>query len=57
MELIRDEKLSIGFNKELKSVLNCELKVSDILRVIKNKEQIDENQYKKSREVGSPPNN
>ena len=57
MELIRDEKLSIGFNKELKSVLNCELKVIEILRVIKNKEQIDENQYKKSREVGSQPNN
>ena len=47
------EKLSIDPNKELNFILNCELKVIDILKEIKNKNQINKDIYNKLRPVGS----
>ena len=49
------EKLSIDPSKELNFVLNCEKKVIDILKEIKNKNQIIEDLYNKLRPVGSQP--
>ena len=49
------EKLSIDPNKKLKFVLNCEQKVIDILKEIKNKNQINEDLYNKLSPVGSQP--
>ena len=47
------EKLSIDPNKELNFTLNCEQKVDEILKEIKNKDQINEDLYNKLRPVGS----
>ena len=49
------EKLSIDPNKELIFILNCEQKVIDILKEIKNKNQINEDLYNKLHPVGSQP--
>ena len=49
------EKLSIDPSKELNFVLNCEKKVIDILKEIKNKNQIIEDLYNKLCPVGSQP--
>ena len=49
------EKLSIDLSKELNFILNCEQKVSDILKEIKNKNQTNEDLYKKLHPVGSQP--
>ena len=49
------EKLSIDPDKELNFILNCEQKVIDILKEIKNKNQINEDLYNKLRPVGSQP--
>ena len=47
------EKLSIDPNKELNFILNCGQKVIDILKEIKNKNQIKKDLYNKLRPVGS----
>ena len=48
-------KLSIDPNKELHFTLNCEQKVIDILKDIKNENQINEDLYNKLRPVTSQP--
>ena len=49
------EKLSIDPNKELNFILNCEQIVIDIIKEIKNENQINEDLYNKLRPVGSQP--
>ena len=49
------EKLSIDLSKELNFILNCEQKAIDILKEIKNKNQTNEDLYKKLHPVGSQP--
>ena len=49
------KKLNIDPSKELNFVLNCEQKFIDILKEIKNKNQINEDLYTKLRPVGSQP--
>ena len=49
------KKLTIDLNKELNFILNCEQKVTDIPKEIKNKNQIIDNLYNKLRPVGSQP--
>ena len=48
-------KLSIDSNKELNFILNCEPKVIDILKEIKNKNQINEDLHNKLGPVDSQP--
>ena len=48
-------KLSIDLSKELYFTLNCEQKVIDIPKEIKNKNQINEDLYNKLCPVGSQP--
>ena len=48
-------KLSIDSNKELNFVLNCDQKVIGILKEIKNKNQIIEDQYNELHPVVSQP--
>ena len=47
--------LSIDPNKELNFFLNCEQKVTDVLKEIKTKNQINEDLYNKLRPVGCQP--
>ena len=49
------EKPNIDLNKESNFSLNCEQKVIDILKEIKNKNQINEDLYNKLNPVGSQP--
>ena len=49
------EKPNIDLNKESNFILNCEQKVIDILKEIKNKNQINEDLYNKLHPVGSQP--
>ena len=48
-------KLSVDPNKEFNFVLNCDQKVIGILKEIKNKNQIIEDQYNELRPVVSQP--
>ena len=49
------EKLSIDPDKELNFIPDCEQNVIDILKEIKNKNQINEDLYNKLRPIGSQP--
>ena len=49
------KKLNIDQNKQLNSILNCEQKVIDIFKEIKNKNPINKDLYNKLRPVDSHP--